>query len=86
MSASARRSAYFVVSLVIFRSVGMDEPTPNTSTSRNGTRSSSELAIVILSALTRMSPRSQVNRSTYCIRVEPSRWVVAAYSGLVTSM
>ena len=51
----------------------MDEPTANTSVSRKGTRSSSELAIVILSALTRMSPRSQVNRSTYCMRVESSR-------------
>ncbi len=46
---------------------------PNTSGSRNGTRSSSELAIVILSALTRMSPRSQVNRSRCCIRATGSQ-------------
>ena len=35
-------------------------------------RSSSEFAMVILSALTRMSPRSQVKRSTYCMAVTSS--------------
>ena len=49
------------------------DATANTSGSRNGTRSSSEFAIVILSALTRMSPRSQVNRSTCCIRATGSQ-------------
>ena len=69
---SARRSAYFVVSLVTRWSTGSVPATLKTSGSRNGTRSSSELAIVILSALTRMSPRSQVNRSTYCMAVTSS--------------
>ena len=44
-----------------------------TSESRNGTRSSSELAMVILSAFTRMSPRNQVNRSMCCIRATGSQ-------------
>ena len=43
-----------------FRSTGMVAATSKTSRSRNGTRTSSECAIDIRSALTRMSPRSQV--------------------------
>ena len=73
IGSSARRSAYFVVVLVIFWSSGSRDATANTSGSRNGTRSSSELAIVILSALTRMSPRSQVNRSMCCMRATGSQ-------------
>ena len=73
MPSSARRSAYLVVSLVIFCSNGICSATSNTSGSRNGTRSSSEFAMVILSALTRMSPRSQVNRSRCCIRATGSQ-------------
>ncbi|CFE69418.1 Uncharacterised protein [Mycobacterium tuberculosis] len=58
---------------VILAPAGNREATAKTSGSRNGTRSSRELAIVILSALTRMSPRSQVNRSMCCIRATGSQ-------------
>ena len=78
ISSIARRRAYFVVSRVIFWSTGIVLATSKTVVSRNGTRSSRLLAIVILSALTRMSPRSQVKRSMYCIRVELSMCRVAA--------
>ena len=71
---------------MIFWSNGSREATANTSGSRNGTRSSSELAIVILSALTRMSPRSQVNRSMCCMRATGSHPSDSAYSGAVTSV
>ena len=59
---SARRSANLVSTERggSFRSTGMPAATSKTSLSRNGTRSSSECAIDIRSALTRMSPRSQV--------------------------
>ena len=73
IGSSARRSAYLVVVRVIFWSNGSREATANTSGSRNGTRNSSELAIVILSAFTRMSPRSQVNRSMCCMRATGSQ-------------
>ena len=72
MPSSARRSASFVVPSATFSDRGSVDATANTSGSRNGTRSSSEFAIVILSALTRMSPRNQVNRSTCCIRATGS--------------
>ncbi|CNV17543.1 Uncharacterised protein [Mycobacterium tuberculosis] len=58
---------------MILAPAGNREATAKTSGSRNGTRSSRELAIVILSALTRMSPRSQVNRSMCCIRATGSQ-------------
>ena len=73
MPASALRSASFVVFSPSFAARGSPEATANTSGSRNGTRSSSEFAIVILSALTRMSPRSHVNRSTCCMRATGSQ-------------
>src|SRR5690606_7671273 len=83
---SACRSAYLVVSLVIFCSNGTVLATRKTSASRNGTRSSSEFAMVILSALTRMSPRSQVNRSTCCIRVTGSQPTDCRYGSAVMSL
>ena len=71
---------------VILASTGNRDATANTSGSRNGTRSSSELAMVILSALTRMSPRSQVNRSMCCMRATGSQPADSAYTGAVTSV
>ena len=44
------------------------------------------LAIVILSALTRMSPRSQVNRSMCCMRATGSQPSDSAYTLAVTSV
>ena len=73
IGSSARRNAYLVVVRVILASTGSRDATANTSGSKKGTRSSSELAIVILSALTRMSPRNQVNRSTCCMRATGSQ-------------
>ena len=59
--------------------------TSNTRLSKNGTRLSSECAIDILSVLSRMSPTSQKNRSTYCMRVVSSRPATSAYAGAMSS-
>jgi len=73
ISSIALRNAYLVVPWTIFSSTGSADATRQTSVSRNGTRNSRELAIVILSALTRMSPRNQVNKSRCCMRATGSQ-------------
>lgn len=70
---SALRMATFDWLRVIFWLIGICRATSNTSLSRKGTRNSSELAMVTLSAFTKMSPRSRVNRSRCCIRATGSQ-------------
>ena len=82
---AASRSVSFVCSPFAFRRVGMVADTSNTRLSKNGTRLSSECAIDILSVLSRMSPTSQKNRSTYCMRVVSSRPATSAYAGAMSS-
>ena len=62
----------------------MPAATAKTSGSRNGTRPSSEWAMVIRSALTRMSPRSHVYTSMYCMAVTGASWATSAQHGAVT--
>src|SRR3989344_4014908 len=67
---NASRKRYFVIPFLHLKRSGKVAARRETSRSRNGTRSSRECAMVILSALARISPTSQVLISTYCILVE----------------
>src|SRR3989344_7353891 len=67
---NASRRRYLVVLPLHLRLSGKRAARCATSISRNGTLNSRECAIVILSALARISPTSQVLISMYCILVE----------------
>ena len=70
--AAARRRAGFVSRRVTRRETGRVRATANTSRSRNGTRSSREAAMDILSAFSRMSCCIQVRMSAVCMAVTSS--------------
>ncbi len=83
--AAALRSAYLVFSRLTLSRRGRCEATSNTRRSRNGTRSSSELAMLMRSALSRMSPASQTLMSRYCIRVTSSMPRTRSQTGAVSA-
>ena len=70
--AAALRRAYLVLYLFTLSPVGSFEATLNTSLSRKGTLSSSEFAILMRSALSRISPTIHMLMSRYCIFVTSS--------------
>ena len=86
-SPMASRSANLVVPAAVFSTRASRAATASTSRSRNGVRSSRPWAMVIRSALTRMSPGSQVLTSISCMVATSSRPASAAcrYTGSVTS-
>ena len=76
--AAAWRRAIFVVRASALAAAGSAAASAQTSRSRNGTRSSKLCAMLILSALSRMSPASHKFKSTCCIRVTGSSPSVAS--------
>ena len=85
--ATASLSANLVVVAAVFSARARRLATAITSRSRNGVRSSSPCAIAVRSALTRMSPGSQVLMSISCMVATSSSSLSAAWSkiGSVTS-
>src|SRR5699024_6689948 len=69
---AAPRIAILVWAALTLQEVGMRQARSKTLRSRKGTRSSSEFAMLILSALSRISPTIQRLRSQYSIRVTAS--------------
>src|SRR3989344_4626527 len=76
---NASRNRYLVTPPRHLNRFGKVAASLATSTARNGTLNSSECAIVILSALARISPTSQVLMSMYCILVESLKSLACRY-------